>query len=84
MDRRVRLIRDEFNKEFGCLKNLDIISEYTKVLLKISVQSSTIRKKLVSYVQLRCVQDPKFKEKIDELHSRILDKIKDNESTDNG
>lgn len=72
------LAKEEFNKVFGFLKDIDIFDEFTKVRLKISTMTSNQRSKLLAYVTIRSAEDPQFKSKLDDLNNLIDQKIKEN------
>lgn len=73
-----------FDKEFGFIKDLDLVDEYVKVRLKLSSLSATKRSKLIAHVNIRYQSDEKFKEMIDKLDKDINSKLtKKDEGTNN-
>lgn len=84
MDVKELEARALFDKEFGFIKDLNLVDEYVKVRLKLSSLSATKRSKLIAYVNIRYQSEEKFKEMIDNLDKDINSKLaKKNEGTNN-
>lgn len=84
MDFKELEARALFDKEFGFIKDLNLVDEYVKVRLKLSSLSATKRSKLIAYVNIRYQSEEKFKEMIDNLDKDINSKLaKKNEGTNN-
>lgn len=84
MDVKELEARALFDKEFGFIKDLNLVDEYVKVRLKLSSLSATKRSKLIAYVNIRYQSEEKFKEMIDNLDKDINTKLaKKNEGTNN-
>lgn len=83
MDEKEHKARQEFDKIFGFLKDLDIPKEYIAIKCKVSKLPSDKRSRLLAYINIRSNNDPEYKKMVDKLDTLINNglKVEYNEST---